>query len=100
MSVHVRLKNIESSPFCTRNGIEERILSILAQLYPLQTNFEFDIAEQISDSSRFGSKGQKIEDARISLEFISVLEFTAAIRKRGDDKSWRINFQFVVINTV
>lgn len=39
MSIHVRT----ISPFCTRNGIEERIPSILAQLYLLQTNFEFDI---------------------------------------------------------
>lgn len=39
MSIHVRT----ISSFCTRNGIEERIPSILAQLYLLQTNFEFDI---------------------------------------------------------
>lgn len=86
MSIHVRT----ISPFCTRSGIEERIPSILAILCKGISN---SILKENFDFFLFG--WQKIEDVRISLEFISILETMRRQTWKDEMLDQRINVQLL-----
>lgn len=87
MSIHVRT----ISPFCTRNRMEEKIPSILVQSYAKE--FRIRYSKENFDSSLFG--WQKIEDVRISLEFISILETMRHQTWKDEMLDQRINVQLL-----